>query len=363
MTPSCLQEQQQPPPAHQNFIDWMKATGMLFIVFGHVVGAPFNQLTQPIYPKQLGVAFFVFVVAWSLANDSRPRLRLLYNRLFPVYFFGIGFAVFLSCLFLFLKNDTNPSNYLPFFLGANVFFNHFPANPTTWYIGTYLHLLLFWFFFLYGKTIKKRHVFFMLLCEICLRSLLLASGKSFVAYMLLPNWGTIFLLGFLLAKKRDISTPAHRYPYIGLWLTVFALWAAATNSIDFDTSFPFRKLLHPFDSFAFSSLAQSILVTLVYCIHTILFFAIARRLPRLPVISFFSRNTLIIFIAHMPVIYGTSSYIYSLFEPVWLKKTVLILLLYVGLAIVSEIISKMLDVKKFREKTWQIITPMLDRAK
>lgn len=203
----------------------------------------------------------------------------------------------------------------------------------------------------------------MLLCEICLRSLLLVSGKSFVAYMLLPNWGTIFLLGFLLAKIKDVSTPSGLYPYIGLWFTVFALWAAATNNIGFDASFPFRNMLNPFYSLAFSSFAQSIFITFVYCMHTILFFAIARRLPRLTLISFFSRNTLIIFIAHMPVIYGTSSFIYSLFEPVWLKKIILILLLYVGLAIVSEIISKVLDVKKLREKTWHIITPMLGRAK
>lgn len=341
----------------------MKAGGMFLIVFGHVVGDPFNQFTQPIYPKQLGVAFFVFVAAWSLANDPRPRLQVLYNRLFPVYFFGIGFAVLLSCLFLFLKNDTNPSNYLPFFFGANVFFNYFPANPTTWYIGTYLHLLLFWFFFLHGKTIKTRHILYMLLCEICIRSIFLASGKIFVAYMLLPNWGTIFLLGFLFANKNDKSTSSSLYPLMGLWLTVFILWALLTNSIVFNTSFPFRNMLNPFNSLAFSSLAQSILVTFVYCMHTVLFFEIARRLPRLPLISFFSRNTLIIFIAHMPVIYGTSSFIYSLFEPVWLKKTILILLLYVGLATVSEMISKVLDVKKLREKTWYIITPKLGITK
>lgn len=354
MISSCLQEQQQPPPAHQNFIDWMKATGMFFIVFGHVVGTPFNQFTQPIYPKQLGVAFFIFVAAWSLANDSKPGLRVLYNRLFPVYCFGIFFSIFLSCLFLFVKNDTNPSNYLPFFFGANVFFNNFPANPTTWYIGTYLHLLLFWFFFLRGKTIKTRHVLYMLLCEICIRSLFLASGKSFIAYMLLPNWGTIFLLGLLSANKYDKSTPTNLYPLIGLWLTVFSLWALLTNGIGFDTSFPFRNTLN---SYTFSILAQSILITLVYCLHTILFFTLARRLPRLPMIAFFSRNTLIIFIAHMPILYGTSSFIYSLFEPTWLKKTILIIFLYVGLAAVSEVISKVIDIKNLRDKTWSIITP------
>lgn len=327
----------------------MKATGMLFIVFGHVVGMPFNQFTQPIYPKQLGVAFFVFVMGWSLANDCRPRLRVLYNRLFPVYFFGIGFAVFLSGFLLFSINDINPSNYLPFFLGSNVVFNNFPANPTTWYIGTYLHLLLFWFFFLREKTITTKHLLCMLLCEICIRSLLLASGKYFIAYMLLPNWGTVFLLGLAFSKNRDKIDTKGRYPLLLLWVAVFLLWALLTNSIGFDTSFPFRDFHH---SFPFSMVVQSTLISLVYCVHTLLFFTLARRLPRLRLVSFFSRHTLIIFIAHMPILYGIASFFYGFAWPIWLKKSILILFLYGGLAVVSEIITKIIDIKSLREKVW-----------
>ena len=112
------EQQTNKTPSRQSFIDWMKAVGMFLIVFGHVVGPPFNQFTQPIYPKQLGVAFFLFITAWSLANESRSGYRVLFNRIFPLYFLGICFALFLSVVLIFVKNDTNPSNYLPFYSGS-----------------------------------------------------------------------------------------------------------------------------------------------------------------------------------------------------------------------------------------------------
>lgn len=344
------------PPTQQNFIDWMKAVGMFLIVFGHVVGSPFNQFTQPIYPKQLGVAFFVFITAWSLANDSRPRLRVLFNRLFPVYLLGICFALLLSFIFIFTKNTINPSNYLPFFLGVNVFLNNFPANPTTWYIGTYLHLLLFWAVFLNGKTIRKRHVLLALACEIFVRSILMASGKAFVAYMLLPNWLSVFLLGFFLAKKGDDANTSKLFYLVPLWLVFFALWAVITNHIGFDNAFPFRKMI---GDIPFSPVLRSILVSLVYCTHTMLFFAIARHLPPFRLTSFFARNTLVIFIVHMPVIYGFSPFIYSLFESTFSKKLVLILILYVGIALVSEMIKRIVGITAIREKVWNILEAKL----
>lgn len=328
----------------------MKAVGMFFIVFGHVVGAPFNQFTQPIYPKQLGVAFFVFITGWSLANENRPRLRVVFNRIFPVYLFGVGCALVVSLLFFFIKNDTNPSNYLPFFLGINVLFNNFPANPTTWYIGTYLHLLLFWYFFLHGGTIRTRHLLLACTGEIIIRAIFMALGKGFIAYMLLPNWLTIFLLGFFLSKKQD-ETDKSKLPVLAIiWVGLFVFWAWAGNTIGFDTSFPFRNFAGGAQNLA---VFRSTLVSLLYIAHTLIFFAIARRLPHLAAVSFFSRNTLIIFIAHMPVINQCSPFIYSLFDSVFVKKLILILILYIGLALFSELLHKMINVKKLREKIWQ----------
>lgn len=334
---------------HQNFIDWMKAVGMFFIVFGHVVGPPFNQFTQPVNPKQLGVAFFVFIIGWSLANENRARGRVLFNRLFPVYLFGLGCAFFLSLLFLFLKNDTNPSNYLPFFLGINVFLNYFPANPTTWYIGTYLHLLLFWVFMLKGKKIQFKHLIVAMACEIVVRGLIMTSGKAFIAYMLLPNWLTIFLLGMFFSGQQDSNDSGKLFIYLPLWFGVFGGWAFVGNSIGFDTSFPFRNVL---TDFPLATFFRSALISIIYVVHTLIFFAIARRLPPSPLVSFFARNTLIIFIGHMPIIYECSSFIYSFFETTLMKKSILIFLVYVGLAIFSELLHKVIDMKQMREQVW-----------
>ncbi|MEW6428230.1 MAG: acyltransferase [Thermodesulfobacteriota bacterium] len=344
------------PTPHQNFIDWMKAVGMFFIVFGHVVGDPFNQFTQPVYPKQLGVAFFVFAMGWSLANDHRAGLRLVFSRLFPVYFWGISFALLLSAVFLITKGNANLSNYEPFVLGGNVILNSFPANPTTWYIGTYLHLLLFWTFFLQGKPLKARHIFAAFVMELLCRALLLGTGRLFTTYMLLPNWLTVFLLGIYLRRHRDMGNKTKAPLLIAAWLALFAFWAMAGNHLGFGPDFPFRSFA---GEVAFPLLFLSLLISLVYILHTLLFFHIARRLPAWPAVSFFARNTLIIFIAHMPIIYAAAPSIYRLFDSVILKKSILILLLYLGLALVSELLHKTISIKLLREKTWSALAKRL----
>ena len=78
---------------HQDFIDLMKAVGMFLIIYGHIVGDPFNLynlLAQPVHTKQLGVAFFVFLTGWGLANNTKQPLRTIFNRIFPFYFYGPG---------------------------------------------------------------------------------------------------------------------------------------------------------------------------------------------------------------------------------------------------------------------------------
>jgi len=342
---------------HQNFIDWMKAAGMLIIVYGHVFGSPFNplnEISQPIYSKQLGVAFFIFVMGWSLGNESRTRMRVVFNRLFPIYFYGILSAIILSCIFIFTKNDINESNYLPFILGINVFLDYFPANTTTWYIGTYLHLLLFWYFFLQNKSITIKHLLLALIVENIFRMTFIALGQNTTAYMILPNWLTIFLLGVYLHQQQDKIETNLRTVYLLIigWVILLLIWQQAANAIGFSGGFPFRQFNN---SGLFSLPILSILISLVYLINTLLFFEIARRLPGHWLISFFSRNTLIIFIAHIPVIFELSGYFYSLFETKWIARIAWIIFLYVGLALISELIQKFINIKSLRERAWKII--------
>lgn len=340
---------------HQDFIDLMKAAGMFLIIYGHIIGDPsnlYNQLTQPVHTKQIGVAFFVFVTGWGLANNTRPALRTVFNRIFPFYFYGILFALFLSVLFYFIKDDTNPSNYMPFVLGVNVFFNYFPANPTTWYIGTYLHMLLFWYFFMQGKTIGIKHLVIAFIVENIVRSIFMYWQQDYIAYMLLPNWLTVFLLGMYLHKKQQEPTSSFVYIIIIAWLGVFMFSMSLANTIGFDGAFPFRNMTA---GYSMSVPLESLLISATYIVHTLFFFEIARRLPGHRVISFFSRATLITVIIHMPIIFETHRYFYNLFASDDVARIVFIFVIFIGTALVSEIIHKVVDIKSCADKTWGII--------
>lgn len=341
--------------AHQGFVDWMKALGMLLIVTGHVVGDPyhlFNMVSQPIYSKQLGVSIFLFIAGWSLANDIRPVIRVAFNRIFPLYFYGLSCAVLLSVIFTFTKNTINASNYLPFIFGVNVIFNFFPANPTTWYIGTYLHVVLFWCFFLRGKNITLIHLLVAFIVENVARCLLIASGKEFVAYMLLPNWLTVFLLGCFLRQRRDAPWSWSVLWMILGWALIVVVWASPLNTLRFDGDFPFRDVVV---SAQWALPVRSILISIMYIMNTVLIFELFRRIPKSKLASFFARNTLIIFIAHMPVVYQISDAVYGSIEWLWVGQLSLIIILYVGLGIVSELIQKVVDVKAIGNRMWNVI--------
>src|ERR1700682_4567834 len=131
-------------PTRLAFIDFFKCFGMVLIVYGHTAGwAPLASF-PPLYLKPLGVALFLFALGYSLARDDRPTREVLFNRLFDVYVFGLSCAVLLTLFSLLADGRWARSDYLPFALGVNVFLDYFPANPTTWYIGTYVHFLLLW---------------------------------------------------------------------------------------------------------------------------------------------------------------------------------------------------------------------------
>lgn len=333
----------------------MKALGMLLIVTGHLIGDPFNifnSVSQPIYTKQLGVAFFVFITGWSLANEKRQGFKVVYNRVFPVYFYGFLFALLLSSIFFMLGRDINESNYLPFILGANVLMNDFPANPTTWYIGTYLHLIILWFFFIRGKEITKHHILAAFVVENITRCILLAMNKNMIAYMLLPNWLTVFMLGMYLRNMRDAEWNPKVLFLLAGWAAILVLWSSPYNVLVFDKAFPFRNL--EFEA-AWRLPVQSLLISTLYVISTVIVFEFVRRLPKLRIISFFARNTLLIFIVHMPVIYAFSADIYALFDSIVIRKLVLLLLLYVGIAFISEQIQKAIDIKKVGNKIWNTL--------
>lgn len=343
----------------QSFINWLKASGMLAIVIGHVVGSPydlFNLVSQPVYTKQLGVCFFIFIMGWSLANEQRTSFKVVFNRVFPVYFYGIFFAVLLSSIYIFTKNDINESNYLPFFLGINVFLNNFPANPTTWYIGTYLHILLFWFAFFRGRQISKNYLMLAIVAEISLRAFLLYLDKDFVAYMFLHNWITVFLLGGYLYQKKDTHWDTKTLVIIFIWAIAVAVWASPLNTFISPKSFPFRDLM---TNQGWAPIIRSCLISIIYVVNTYVFFEIFRRLPHSKIIEFFARNSLITFIIHMPLIYGFNEEVYSYFDTRWSQQLALIVIIFVGTAIISEVMQKFIKIGYFQAKAWDIFSKLI----
>ena len=74
-------------------------------------------------------------------------------------------------------------------------FDNFPANPTTWYLGTYIHALLLWACWLSRHRLGAGAIVVALAVEITARMALLTWVGPFVAYMALTNWLGVFAVG------------------------------------------------------------------------------------------------------------------------------------------------------------------------
>ncbi len=269
---------------HIHFIDWMKSLGMFLIVFGHVAGGSVVHLTPPIYLKQLGVAFFIFATGWGLARESRDRFQVVYNRLFPVFLLGLGFAMVMSAVVFVTQSHLNASNYLPFFFGINVLLDNFPANPTTWYIGTYMHVLLLWALVLHKVRVRLWMVGVAAVGEIIFRVAMLDTGALFRTYMVLPNWATVFLLGMYMCDREQKAKHATLPVYI-LGLMILPIgWTFGMHQVALDEAFPFRNFVGMAGSAA--ALTRSACVTFLYVAYTWLVFEVTRHLPGCAVVAF-----------------------------------------------------------------------------
>ncbi|GAB5415432.1 MAG: hypothetical protein Cons2KO_30350 [Congregibacter sp.] len=337
--------------AHQGFIDWMKAIGMVLIVVGHVVGAPdslFNSVSAPIYSKQLGVAFFVFIAGWGLARNTYPRLETVYRRLFEIVVLGLICAVFMSAVTWVTVGDLAESNYLPLVGGVNVFLNYFPANPTTWYIGMYIHLMLFWFLFL-QRGVAVWWLPIALIAEILIRAGFLHAGLPFTGYMMLTNWLSVFLIGYQLAGTTDHRATRRAFGFTAIWAGVLYAWLTLQAGLSFDGNFPTR-LPSEGDS---SLLLASFLVTAIYLFNTLMAFTVFRSIPVPRAISFIARHTLLIFILHMPLIYAVSEDIYAVFPSPWMGKTAMTVIVFSALGLLSHVAHHTLRLPEIRAFLWR----------
>ena len=188
----------------------------------------------------------------------------------------------------------------------------------------------------------------------------MAWEQDYIAYMLLPNWLTVFLLGMYLHKKQQEPTGPSVFILIIAWMGVFIFSTSVANVIGFDDTFPFRNMT---SDFSLSIPFESLLISVTYIVHTLFFFEIARRLPGHSVISFFARATLITVIIHIPIIFETAQYFYKLFNSVEVARIVFIFVIFIGTAVISEIISKFVDLKVIGDKVWAILERMSNIVK
>jgi hypothetical protein len=338
-----------------SFIDWMKCLGMLVIVYGHTAGNYVVRASDPFNPKQLGVAFFVFVMGFSLARETRSTSRTVYNRLFEVYLFALLFAVLQSVLMFLQIGDVNESNYLPLILGVNVVFDSFPANPTTWYIGTYLHLLICWAFVIRGKRVTLWLLAITVFCEIAIRAWLVSHAGNYVAYMALTNWLGVFSLGVWAGQQSDHLGPrsSSRLLFTLALLSFVVLYPSLIQRAHFGEDFPFKRIV--VSNAATSLLFTSACVSTLYLSYTWLAFEFTRLLPDPHVVKFFARNTIIIFIAHMPLYYALAPYVHGRIEQGWTRVAINLLIYYCLLAILSELIRRVVQPSRFRDWAWSYI--------
>ncbi len=315
--------------AYLPFVDWLKAVGLALIVLGHVGHNLIALATPPFYPKQLGVAFFVFATGYTLAGERRGALQTIITRWFDVWAWGLMFALLMTAIGVGVLGDGNPSDYLPLAGGLNILFNNFPANPTTWYIGTYLHLLVVWALIFRGRQVALPALGLIVALEIVVRALLVPAFGQYVAYQFFFNWLTVLAFG-VWAGQRQLQPRACPALPAALFLVA---WPVGIWMLGWTETFPLMTstlVAPPLDAWLLS-----LCVTVAYSSYTASAFALLGRLGDNGLVRFFARNTLLVFIAHMPLFIMLRALL-----PDWIgygpRVAIQFTLCFVGLALVSE---------------------------
>jgi hypothetical protein len=86
----------------------------------------------------------------------------------------------------------------------------------------------------------------------------------------------------------------------------------------------------------------------VYLSNTLLAVNLFSRIPANAVVRFFSRNTIFIFIGHMPL-YDVAEPIARIFaENGWGKRAIIVFIMYVGLAVLSASLHKLINLNQIK---------------
>lgn len=327
------------------FLDWLKALGMVVIVYGHVTGSwPLVSL-PPIYSKQLGVALFMFVTGYSLAGEKGDGWKIAFQRLFEMVLFGVLVAGIVSAISFAAGGRGQLSNFYPFLGGVNVLMDNFPANPTTWYVGAYLQLIVVWAVALRRLRVTLPLLVAVLIGEIVMRAVLVEWAGNYIAYMLLPNWATAFLLGAWYGQRQRTSTALSGLSALAALVAFLAIWVPIAHRLPLDDSFPFMR---PRSGSALGLLGVSTAISMLYAGITWLTFAVTSRYDAPGAIRFIARNTLIVFLAHMPVYYVLVPPFAEWIPNRSVRATVFMIICLPGLALVSEGVRHLIRPRELR---------------
>jgi hypothetical protein len=101
-------------------------------------------------------------------------------------------------------------------------------------------VLLLWAVLLRNIEIRRWMIAATLPVEVAARAVLLDTGV-FVAYMAVPNWATVVLLGLMRGARADASPAGAAWkPALGL-MAFLAAWGAVAASLGPDATFPFMR--------------------------------------------------------------------------------------------------------------------------
>ena len=340
------------PREYESWIDWLKAIGLTLIVVGHVADTAVASLLPPIYPKQLGVAFFLYAAGYGLARERRAPARVVAGRLFDIYLFGLAIALLLSAIGYVQDGNLRESNYLPFLAGVNIGLDAFPANPTTWFIGMYVHLLVLWAVVLRRVEITGGVFAGLLAVELVTRAALVGTGAVFLAYMNVANWIAVFALGMRHGQGRGRAWAP--VPSFALLVAFAVAWTLFVVPLPRAASFPLMR-------FALSgggdALATSAAVSALYCLITFAAAGIVRALPSAAPARFVARHTVIVFIGHMPVYFALVPVIAGVTSGYWLRVALHLAACYGGLLLMSWMVFKVVPRDRLRDDILRTVSP------
>ena len=132
---------------------------------------------------------------------------------------------------------------------------------------------------------------------------------------------------------------------------LIGFWMSFTGRINIENNFPFRIITS--SNRMLSLLVTSTVISGLYTTITLLTFRITMGLWDLVFIRFLARNTLFVFIIHMPLVYLLTPIYYPLVPSLILRIPISLTLFFLIPAVISEILFKWIDLKHMRNILFQ----------